>query len=277
MRLGPVSLVPVLVISFVAALALSGEPGDVTGDGGVDGADLTCVMALAFDAENGCAADSGQLNGPLDHLLQPPAGSSRRESSYQADGDGTDDWWVIPPHGRATLADVAGPGIIRHVWMTLQTDDPAYLSNVWLEIRWEGSGTPAVRAPLGDFFLLGHDRTEDLSTLPLTVVKAPQHGDAPGRAGFSCWFPMPFRQQAEVVVVNESDLQLERIYFLVDWTELVRDPGPLSYFHAIFSSLHVVPGSAQVSDNYVLIDAAGPGRYVGSLLSIEKIEQIGVV
>ena len=59
-----------------------------------------------------------------------------------------------------TLMNVDGPGVIRHIWMTV-TDrtsptGPNVLRNLILEFYWDGEETPSVQCPIGDFFCCGH-------------------------------------------------------------------------------------------------------------------------
>ena len=58
-----------------------------------------------------------------------------------------------------TLMNVDGPGVIRHIWMTV-TDrtsptGPNVLRNLILEFYWDGEETPSVQCPIGDFFCCG--------------------------------------------------------------------------------------------------------------------------
>ena len=59
-----------------------------------------------------------------------------------------------------TLMDVDGPGVIRHIWMTVtdrtSSTGPNVLRNLILEFYWDGEETPSVQCPVGDFFCCGH-------------------------------------------------------------------------------------------------------------------------
>src|SRR5690554_2520007 len=43
-------------------------------------------------------------------------------------------------------------GIIRRIWMTLSDLTPKMLRSLRLDFYWDGAETPAVSAPIGDFF-----------------------------------------------------------------------------------------------------------------------------
>lgn len=50
-----------------------------------------------------------------------------------------------------TIADIEGPGAIQHIWMT----PTGKWRNCILRIYWDGSESPAVECPVGDFFASG--------------------------------------------------------------------------------------------------------------------------
>ena len=55
-----------------------------------------------------------------------------------------------------TLLEYNGSGIIRRIWITVSDRSPEMLRSLTLAIYWEGQATPAVLAPLGDFFGIAH-------------------------------------------------------------------------------------------------------------------------
>ena len=59
-----------------------------------------------------------------------------------------------------TLADIKGPGIIRHIWITV---DPKAYRTFILRVYWDGEKTPSVETPLGDFFCCAMTETVDAS------------------------------------------------------------------------------------------------------------------
>src|SRR4051794_12470136 len=57
-----------------------------------------------------------------------------------------------------TLADVSGAGAITHIWFTVAAHTAAVgfvLRDLVLRMYWDGSASPAVEVPLGDFFCNG--------------------------------------------------------------------------------------------------------------------------
>ena len=90
-------------------------------------------------------------HGPLSQIDTIIDARSRRKSSFDVSG-GNEDWHVIPARQTHTLAQIEGAGIIRHMWVTIASDDPMHRRNLVLRMYWDGSPFPSVEAPIGDFF-----------------------------------------------------------------------------------------------------------------------------
>ena len=71
---------------------------------------------------------------------------------------------VIPSKQTFEIANIDGPGCIKHIWMT----DDARARNLILRIYFDGRKNPAVSAPLSDFFCkaAAHREFRQISTLP---------------------------------------------------------------------------------------------------------------
>ena len=68
----------------------------------------------------------------------------------------------IKPKTTFTLADIAGPGAIQHIWMTPHRAPGATLI---LRFYWDGETTPSVEVPVGDFFASGWGGYAQISSL----------------------------------------------------------------------------------------------------------------
>jgi hypothetical protein len=83
--------------------------------------------------------------------------------------------WKVSPcihmPGRATvvLADIAGPGAIQHLWMTV---DPLAWRRLVLRFYWDDEETPSIEAPLGDLFCNGWCERCNIASLPVAVNPA---------------------------------------------------------------------------------------------------------
>jgi hypothetical protein len=158
---------------------------------------------------------------------------------------------VIPPGERATLADIAGPGILRHIWLTVH---PRWWRRMLLRFRWEHHEQPAVDVPLGDFFAQGWAEHAALSSQFVTVAP---HG------GLNSFWPMPFKDHAEVSLVNLSD-EAATVYYQLDYT-LEDVPAAAGYFHAEWRRSAPV----DVDGLHTVIDLVQDrGHYIGTYLAV---------
>jgi hypothetical protein len=71
----------------------------------------------------------------------------------------------VPPGQTHTVADIKGPGMIRHIWMTWMGRTPERARNAIIRIYWDGQKRPSVEASLGDFFGLAHGRHNQFSSV----------------------------------------------------------------------------------------------------------------
>ncbi len=203
----------------------------------------------------------------------------RRESSYDRSGGNRDSVRVAPGASHC-LAELNGPGVIRHLWITALGDCPHLLRTASLRIWWDDHPEPSVDAPLGDFFGNGFGDTVNFASLPLQMM--PQDGK-----GMNCFFPMPFHKSARVEVWNESDQPLEHLFYYVDWEEHGSLDPEQAYFHAAFRRQNPTAGISDQgmsnwdyqmegsnrdgADNYLVLDVAGRGHYVGCVVAIHNL------
>jgi hypothetical protein len=129
------------------------------------------------------------------------------------------------------MADIQGPGVIRHIWLTFAESSPNWLAKdgaaapdeVVLRMYWDGASEPAVEAPLGDFFTAGFGKRAEVESGPVVV----QGGDS-----YNCFWAMPFFKSARITVTNESSKPLAALYFQVDYTKEKELPAGTAYFCA---------------------------------------------
>ncbi len=179
---------------------------------------------------------------------------SNRVSSFDRTG-GNDDRLNIPPGETITLAEIAGPGAIHHIWVTIAAE-PFYGRKIVLRMYWDGEDSPSVEAPIGDFFGVGHGLNRNLSSLPISC-------SSEGRAR-NCYWYMPFQQSARVTATNEGNEAVGAFYYYIDYRELPGLPQDTPYFHAHYrQEMPCRPGK-----NYLICEASGRGHYVGCNLSI---------
>jgi Protein of unknown function (DUF2961) len=256
------------------------------------------------------------MTSPLSALTRLEDARTARVSSWDQRGR-NQDYWTIEPGETRVLADIEGPGQITHLWMTQfcrkqlgpgllsptdtagtapvleihnalglnwEEPDPDYYRKVLLRITWDDQEHPAVLAPLGDFFGVGHCMPNSYASSLFTVSAKPEESLIfGGSAALNCWAPMPFNSRAVVEIVNENDRPLAQ-YFYVDY-ELRREPwgDDTVYFHARWTRSDPCEGwgpdlqtnspetnIAHLSDegNFVVLETTGAGHYVGCNLSV---------
>lgn len=159
----------------------------------------------------------------------------------------------LPDGGTATLADVEGPGVIRHIWLTT---DRNRLRQLVLRMYWDDEDDPSVEVPLGDFFCNGWSGELALVNSELTVV-------APA-GGLNSYWPMPFRDRARVTLENLSGHGLP-VYYQVTYTQQEL-PDRAAYLHAAWRRSNPV---GQPAIHTIVDGIRGRGRYSGTYLAIE--------
>ena len=165
---------------------------------------------------------------------------------------------VIAPGERVVLADIDGPGQIRHVWMTFLPGPPEQMRSQLIEIFYEGSDEPSVSAPCLDFFGMPHGR-------PVAYQSA--LASAHEGRGFNSYAPMPFRQNVRVEYVNASPSPAT-LYFQIDYT-LQDLPEELGLLHVSFRRQN----PTVMGDDFVIAaDLRGPGRFLGCNVGVRVID-----
>jgi len=209
------------------------------------------------------------LLGGLSDL--PLARSHRllRVSSWDRTG-GNMDFAVVEPGKRLEL-EIGGPGCIRHIWFTGHANEEYWPRKVLLKIYWDGETSPSVETPLGDFFGAGHGIPSHFISLPLNVI-----GAGSSHVAFNSFFPMPFNEEARLVVENECERAGLILYYHIDYELRGEEFGDeVLRFHAKWRRELTRGVSADVNltgrDNYLVLQAEGRGHYVGCVLSVKSL------
>jgi hypothetical protein len=165
--------------------------------------------------------------------------------------------WKVSPSielaaGRTeTLADVVGPGVIQHIWLTT---DVASVRQLVLRMYWDAEGDPSVEVPLGDFFCNGW---AELALVDSEVVVVAPAG------GFNSYWPMPFRRRATITLENTTSRSVP-VYYQVTYQETDL-PERVGFFHASWRRSNPLGDPAV---HTILDGVDGTGRYVGTYLAI---------
>lgn len=201
---------------------------------------------------------------PLDPLNFPrlKSFSAYRSSSNNIYVDSNDDSKHPIAGETIVLADLKGPGIVTHIWVTVADNEYGWPRLARLRVFYDGAKTPSVDAPIGDFFGVGHGYELDLNSL---VVRNGSFGRAR-----NCYWPMPFRKSIKVTLTNEGKRRMTSLYYHVDWQKHASLPEDIGYFHAYYRQDAPPPPGK----NYTILDVRGAGHYVGTVLNIIQT-QIG--
>src|SRR5258708_6576789 len=133
--------------------------------------------------------------------------SAERVSSNNAYAGSTDDRKRIFPGETFVMAELKGPGVVDHIWITVADNEFAWPRLVRLRVYYDGKKTPSVDVPLGDFFGVGHGYERDLDSMPVRVSSF-------GRARNSYW-PIPFRQSCKLTVTDDANPPMPAFYYHV--------------------------------------------------------------
>ncbi|MDP2338760.1 MAG: DUF2961 domain-containing protein [Bacteroidota bacterium] len=207
---------------------------------------------------------SAQSNSPignslLDQLIIPSNGQSKRSSSTDSNMNGNGDSKEILPGETLVLADLEGPGIIKHIWNTSASLNPFSARALVIRIYWDDSEKPSVEVPLGDFFGVGHGAQKDFQSLPVSVSSY-------GRSR-TCFWRMPFKKHAKITLTNElSEFGPVEFYYYVDWEKVDSLPEDVLYFHARYhQQTPAKPG------DHVILNTIGRGNYIGTVYSVLQV------
>lgn len=168
---------------------------------------------------------------------------------------------TLVPGQSIPVADLKGPGTVRQFLAKLtpstgsgQASDERWARRkVLLQIFFDGDTTPAVDAPIGDFFGDAWDETP-YKSLPLGITEDLNY----------CYWRMPFAKSARVMVTNQGrkPAQLRtRIAY-----QQGKPPAGAARFHAKWRRDPV-----SKDFDYPFLECTGRGRFVGAALFIDNI------
>jgi hypothetical protein len=157
------------------------------------------------------------------------------------------------------LADIEGPGVVRHIWMTFPPAPPPTMRAMFMEVFYDGAAEPSVSVPCLDFFGLPHGR-------PVAYHSAFFAANE-GR-GFNAYLPMPFRRGLRIEVVNASTV-VQDLYYQVDYTLEADVPADHGYLHVSF----LRENPTTMRRDFVITDGLrGPGRFLGCAMGVRTID-----
>ena len=214
--------------------------------------------------------------------------SSHRISSWDRTGRNFD-FLQIKSKETVVLADIEGPGIIKHIYFTTILPNPLEFRNAVIRMYWDYEKSPSVEVPLGDFFGVSNCRLRLINSLMITIYRGTS-----GSYGFNIYFPMPFSKHAKIEIENQGPSPLggyiTGFWYHIDYDKLDENiPKEIGYFHAQWNREKLTKVSERIlkkkkknvqlwpgknltgEDNYIILDTEGDGQLVGLLLNIDNI------
>ncbi len=162
---------------------------------------------------------------------------------------------TLEPGSTTTLADIAGPGVIQHIWITVH---PKAYRDTLLRFFWDDEESPSVEVPLGDFFCNGHGLRYRVNSLPIAVNPS---------GGFNSYWPMPFRARARITIESQHPEPIPGFYYQITYS-LTEVPEDAAYFHAQWRRSMT---TRQHPEHTILEGVVGQGHYVGTFLAWEQL------
>ena len=233
------------------------------------------------------ANTQAQQTGSIDNLdlARIKSGKTGRISSWNQSGANRDAI-SIKPGKTVVLADIKGPGVITHIWMTQKK----HYRECLLKITWDDADYPSVLVPLGDFFCLGNSIVNSFQSMLFTASTRDEWANQFNEGcGLNCYVPMPFQKRAVIELVNESS-EGHFQYFYIDYESYDKPlDDDLGYFHSEFRRCNRFLGwgedltHQQVnsyqnkekeawSNNYVILETKGKGQFIGCNISVTNLD-----
>src|SRR5271167_2266397 len=219
---------------------------------------LVALLVLISTAARAQGPDNDLLDAPgLARLKNYTAARVSSDNRYVFSND---DSKRIMPGETLVMANLDGPGMVTHIWVTVADNEYAWPRLLRLRVYYDGEKTPSVDAPLGDFFGVGHGYERELDSIMV-------RDSSFGRARNSYW-PMPYRKSCRITVTNEGDRIVPMFYYHVDYRSYASLPSDVAYFHAYYRQER----PARAGHNYEFLNIAGTGHYVGTVLSVVQTQ-----
>jgi hypothetical protein len=165
----------------------------------------------------------------------------------------------LKPGESVVLADLRGPGTVRHIWMTFPPAPPEVMRALWMEVFYDGFAEPSASLPCLDFFALPHGRPAGYDSALISIHE--------GR-GFNAYFPMPFRDRIRITLTNSAPRPMD-LYYQVDYTLEASLPAAAGYLHAAFRR----ENPTVLRQDFVIAGGLrGPGRFLGCSVGVRTID-----
>lgn len=252
--------------------ALTAESSAKDSVPGVNAAGIERTASIATATEANSSMGSIRTSGNvLDPTYIDPRLDSRSVSFENLTGDrgngakignGRKDrpFRIVDPGEKVVLADIKGPGTLRHIWTMLSGLAPEVARALCLEVFYDGLSEPSICVPILDFFGLPHGRVAEYYS---AMVSANE-----GR-GLNSFIPIPFARSIRVEFTNDSVRHIA-LFYQIDYTLEPSIRENRSYLHATFRR----ENPTTLRRDFVIAEGLkGPGRFLGCALGVRVLEK----
>ena len=226
----------------------------------------------------------------VDSFYHPPYilddSTGYRVSSWDKAGK-NNDYLTLRPGESYTLAELKGPGCIKHFYCTTINTSRLIYRKIILRIWWDNEKIPSVEVPLGDFFCISNCSVRPVNSLMMVVN---QGSTDMYTQGLNCYLPMPFAKSAKIEIeyqtTDEGDEALMAFWYHIDMersNEMPRDD--VGYLHAQWhreiktqssdsknKNITLWQGTnLSGAENFVILNTKGKGQVIGLHLQIDNI------
>jgi len=164
------------------------------------------------------------------------------------------------PGAGLNLCNIEGEGVINRFWcsyLPTTEEENNYLGRALvLNIYWDGSETPAVSAPLADFFC---------QPMKLQAIDNHFFNSSNEFCLFNSLIPMPFRKNARIEIVNDTEKEI--LFWFGTDVEFKKLNNSSLYLHTYWHRVNDVPVDAGLA---VLSQVLGKGRYLGTHIAVKQ-------
>jgi hypothetical protein len=152
------------------------------------------------------------------------------------------------------LLQFRGAGAITALKFKFDPSDTQALFDAWLTIRFDGSKTPQVEAPLACFFgIYRWDPSKRITSKLVGTIGSEMY----------CYLPMPFWKSVSISVTNRGSTPLSHLEAEIQHSPIKYPQGDCGAFHAIYHPL--LPAQREGHD-YRYADLRGQGVLVGHMV-----------
>lgn len=157
------------------------------------------------------------------------------------------------------LADISGPGIVRHIWMTTHKT-PVNLRSLVIRVWYEDQSYPSIECPIGDFFGFAFGKVQAYQSAVHSVGE---------NAGMNIWLPMPFTKRFKMTVTNDGKKD-QPLYYQIDYTLHDSLPSDVGRLHVAFQRENP---TVEKHDFVIMPKRTGKGRYIGAVIGVRRLSK----